>query len=354
MAGTAIEVTNTQLMSLRDRGLLIAGQVYKITDYSGSINIYMTAETASVLADESFTDNQAVKIHYVLDTGTIDYMKDTQRLIEGYFDWTSNIQGNCGEIYFENASQLIVKDSTYVICENDVGGASNVTASENIIIGDGAVVTIDSSSDITVGGGSTFTSASSSNVTVGSRNNITVTSRQALSIGDDNFEMTLSADDNIIGRNNRYTTISGENNIVKSDNFDMVVTGDLNEVSRSSNSEIGGTFNKIDKTSLVYIDNSVGNTVERSSTVRVMDTNNCKVSANDLTIDNRPAFISYQSNGNVIAVENITKPINMIADTEARTMIMDEMRFYQEVGPSGTKDNKKWVIENGVWTQVEV
>lgn len=349
-----IEVTNAQLIELRDSNNLTPGEVYLITDYGdSSFKIYLTAETDKTFLDEASSEEPSISLHYDLDQAKIDYMKDIDRRIEGYFDWTDNVQGTCSDIYFENASQLIVKDSSYVICENNVGGASNVTASENIIIGDGAVVTIDSSSDITVGGGSTFTSASSSNVTVGSRNNITVANRQALSIGDDNFETTLSADDNIIGRNNRYTTISGENNIIKSDNIDIVVTGDLNEVSRSSNSEIGGAFNKIDKTSLTYIDNSVGNTVERSSTVRVVDTNNCKVAANDITIDNRPAFISYQSNGNVIAVENITKPINMIADTEARTMIMDEMRFYQETGSSGTKDNKKWIIKNGVWTQVE-
>lgn len=354
MAGTAIEVTNTQLMSLRDRGLLIAGQVYKITDYSGSINIYMTAETSSVLADESFTDNQAIKIHYVLDTGTIDYMKDTQRLIEGYFDWTNNVQGVCGEIYFENASQLIVKDSTYVICENDVGGASNVTASENIIIGDGAVVTIDSSSDITVGGGSTFTSTSNSNVTVGERNNLTIANRTALCIGDDNMNCSFLEDTNIIGRKNKSLTLNGSSNFVRSRNINVEIDGDINDVEETSHTQIDGSFNKIKKTTLSELTNSTGNTLEQSASVDVINTNNNVVMTDSIKIQNKPAFVQYQTVNAVKRVENLVERVNMQADCNARTLVMDEMRFYQEGGPSGTKGNTKWEIIDGEWTQINV
>lgn len=350
-AGTAIEVTNTQLRSLRDRGLLIAGQVYKITDYSGSINIYMTAETASVLADESFTDNQAVKIHYVLDTGTIDYMKDTQRLIEGYFDWTNNVQGICGEIYFENSSQLIVKDSTYVICENDVGGPSNVTSSENIIIGDGAVVTIDSSSDITVGGGSTATINSSTTVTVGERNTVSLTNKTAVGIADDNENITFD-NYNKIGSRNRNITIDGESNVIRSDNNNLNIEGDLNDVVESRFVEINGSFNDVEKTDLVGLTEAVGNKVVNSSSVDIVNTNNNSVAVRDIIIQNKPAFIEYvsQHNSPVKVVRNLTDNVNMQADCQARTLIVDEERFYQERGSSGTKGTTKYVLVDGIWT----
>ena len=351
MAGTAIEVTNTQLRSLRDRGLLIAGQVYKITDYSGSINIYMTAETASVLADESFTDNRAIKIHYVLDKGTIDYMKDTQRLIEGYFDWTSNVQGVCGEIYFENASQLIVKDSTYVICENDATGT--VTASENIIIGDGAVVNIDSSSDITVGGGSTATINSSTTVTVGERNNITLSGKTAVAVADDNENITFD-NYNKIGSRNKNITIEGESNVVRSDNNNLNIEGDLNDVVDSRFVEINGSFNDVEKTDLAGLTEAVGNKVVNSSSVDIVNTNNNSVAVRDIIIQNKPAFIEYVSlhNSPVKVVRNLADNVNMQADCQARTLIVDEERFYQERGSSGTKGNTKYVLVDGIWTAV--
>ena len=87
------EITNNELKNLRDNGNLVTDEIYKVTDYSGGLNIYMTAITEKELADKSTTDNPNIEIHYDLDQAKIDYMKDTVRRIEGYFDWTNNIEG---------------------------------------------------------------------------------------------------------------------------------------------------------------------------------------------------------------------------------------------------------------------
>ena len=126
-------ITNNELKNLRDNGNLVVDEVYHISDYSGSINIYMTAITEKELADESKTDDPNIKIHYDLDQAKIDYMKDTVRRIEGYFDWTSNVEGIVSDIYFENAQNLKVTESSNVVCENSVG-TSTVINSSNIII----------------------------------------------------------------------------------------------------------------------------------------------------------------------------------------------------------------------------
>ena len=91
-------ITNNELKSLRDNGNLVVGEVYKLTDYSGSINIYMTANSVNTLAEKSTTDDPKIEIHYDLDQAKIDYMKDVQRRIEGYFDWTNNIEGTVSDI----------------------------------------------------------------------------------------------------------------------------------------------------------------------------------------------------------------------------------------------------------------
>ena len=128
------EITNNELKNLRDNGNLVVGEVYHITDYSGSINIYMTANSVNTLADKSTTDNPDIEIHYDIDSGVVDYMKDTVRRIEGYFDWTSNVEGIVSDIYFENANGLKVTESSNVVCENSVGVGSTVINSSNIII----------------------------------------------------------------------------------------------------------------------------------------------------------------------------------------------------------------------------
>ena len=76
------EITNNELKDLRDNGNLVTDEIYKVTDYSGSINIYMTAENQNTLAGKTTTDDPNVEIHYDLDQAKIDYMKDVQRRIE--------------------------------------------------------------------------------------------------------------------------------------------------------------------------------------------------------------------------------------------------------------------------------
>src|SRR5574344_421510 len=176
------EITNNELKELRDNNNLVVGEVYHISDYSGSINSYMTAENQNTLAEKSTTDDPNIEIHYNLDQAKIDYMKDTVRRIEGYFDWTNNVEGIVLDIYFENANGLKVTESSNVVCENSVGSGSTVINSSNITIGDGATVQISGSSDVFVGGNSTVNISGSNSVTVGERNTLTLTDKTAISV----------------------------------------------------------------------------------------------------------------------------------------------------------------------------
>lgn len=348
------EVTNEQLIELRDSNNLTPGEVYLITDYYvSSTKIYLTAETDKTFLDEASSEEPSISLHYDLDQAKIDYMKDIDRRIEGYFDWTDNVQGTCSDIYFENASQLIVKDSTYVICENDVGGASNVTTSENIIIGDGATVEIESSSDIIVGGGSTANISGSTTVTVGERNTVSLASKTAVSVADDNENITFD-NFNKIGSRNKNITIEGESNVIRSDSNNLTIEGDLNDVVESRFVDIDGSFNDVERTDVAGISGSTGNRVVNSASIDVINTNNNVVATRDIIIQNKPAFIEYASphNSPVKIVRNLIEPVNMQSDCQARTLVVDQQKFYQESGSSGTKGNTKYVLENGIWTAV--
>ena len=347
-------ITNNELKELRDNNNLVVGEIYHISDYSGSINIYMTANSENTLADKSTTDDPNIEIHYNLDQAKIDYMKDTVRRIEGYFDWTSNVEGEVSNIFFENANGLKVTESSDVICENSVGVGSTVINSSKIIIGDGATVQISGSSDIVIGRNSTVTISGSNSVTVSERNTLTLTDITAVSVYDENENVSLG-NFSKIGSRNRGVEITGENNTIKSDNYNLNVEGDLNEISESRFVEIFGSFNNVDKTDLTKLNGAVGNKVFDSSSVDIVNVNNNSVATRDIIIQDKPAFLEYKSklNSDVKVVKNLINKVNLQADNEARTLIIDQQKFYQEGGSSGTKSDMQYDLVNGRWTEVK-
>ena len=348
------EITNNELKNLRDSNGLVTGEVYHITDYSGSINIYMTANSVNTLADKSTTDDPNIEIHYDVDSGVVDYMKDTSRKIEGYFDWTNNIEGTVSNIFFENANGLKVTESSDVICENSVGSGSLVINSSNITISDGATVQISGSSDVVVGGSSTVTISGSNNITIGKRNVLTIADTTAISVYDDNENLSLG-NYSKIGSRNRGVEITGENNTIKSDNYNLNVEGDLNEIDSSSFVEIFGSFNEIEKTDLTKLTTSVGNKVFNSSSIDIVNTNNNVVAVRNIIIQGKPAFLQYGSkpNSEIKVVKNLIEPVNMQADNEARTLIIDQQKFFGETGATGTKSDMQYDLVGGIWTEVK-
>ena len=349
-----VEITNNELKNLRDNGNLVVVEVYHITDYSGSLNIYMTAENQNTLADKTTTDDPNIEIHYDLDNGVVDYMKDTSRKIEGYFDWTNNIEGTVSNIYFENANGLKVTESSNVVCENSVGSGSTVINSSNITIGNGATVQISGSSDVVVGGNSTVTISGSISVTIGKRNVLTLTDTTAVSIYDDNENVTFG-NYSKIGSRNRGVEITGVNNVIKSDNYSINIEGDFNEIDSSRFVEIFSSFNEIEKTDLTKLNGSVGNKVFDSSSIDIVNTNNNVVATRDIIIQGKPAFLQYSSSkkSDVKVVKNLINKINMQSDNQGRTLVIDEQKFYGETGATGTKSDKKYEIIDGNWIEVK-
>ena len=348
------EITNNELKNLRDNGNLVVGEIYHITDYSGSLNIYMTAENQNTLADKSTTDNPDIEIHYDIDQAKIDYMKDTVRRIEGYFDWSNNIEGIVSDIYFENAKNLNVTESSDVVCQNIVGVGSIVINSSNVIIGNESTVQISNSSDVVIGRNSNVNISGSTSVTVGERNTLTIADTTAISVYDDNENLSLG-NYSKIGSRNRGVEIAGTNNLIESDNYSINIEGDLNEISESRFVELFGSFNNVDKTDLTKLNSAVGNKIFNSSSIDVVNTNNSVVAVRNIKIEGKPAFLEYSSpkNSDVKRVKNLINKINMQSDNNARTLIIDEQKFYQETGATGTKSDVQYDLVNGVWTEVK-
>ncbi len=350
-----IQITNEGLRELRDSNNLTPEETYQITDYGGSTTVIMRAVDTKTFYDESTTTNPNIDIHYDLDDEKIDYMKDSLRRIEGYFDWKNNVSGECSDIYFENAELLSVSNSSNVYCERIVQ-ASTVTNSSYIILGDGCSATISGSDHITVDSESTVTITGSNEITVGSRNTISINKKDGISIADDNFDMTFDSNTCIVGSCNNGVSLSGTSNTVSSKNIDVSITGDLNEVGDSRYVTIGGTFNKINKTQLTGLTNSTGNTVEYAASVDMTNIADNYVATQDIEITNRPPFVSYVSaNGSKVKkVTNIVDTINMQSDNNASVLLIDQQMFWNESGTSGSKGNIKYEIVNGVWTPIQI
>ena len=348
------EITNNELKDLRDNGNLVVGEIYKVTDYSGSINIYMTANSVNTLADKSTTDNPNIEIHYDIDSGVVDYMKDVQRRIEGYFDWTSNVEGTVSDVYFENAKNLKVTESSNVVCENSVGSGSTVINSSNITIGDGATVQISNSSDVVVGRSSSVTISGSNSVTVGERNTLTLTDTTAVSVYDENENLSLG-NYSKIGSRNRNIEITGVNNLIESNNYSINIEGDFNEVDSSRFVEIFSSFNDVERTDLTKLNGAVGNKVFDSSSIDIVNTNNNVVNVRNIIIQGKPAFLEYKSklNSDVKVVKNLIEKVNMQSDNQGRTLVIDQQKFYQETGASGTKSDVQYDLVNGIWVEVK-
>ena len=351
-----VQVTNEQLIELRDSNNLTTGETYEITDYSGPTTVIMKAVDSKTFADESTTTRPNIDIHYDLDSGKIDYMKDTLRRIEGYFDWADNIGGECSDIYFENAELLSVTNSSNVICERIVGEGSSVTNSSYITLGDGCTVTISGSDHISVDANSTATITGCNEITLGSRNNVSLNKRDGLAVADDNASMTFSSNTCIVGSRNKSVTLNGVSNVIDSQNVDVSVQGDLNNVTENRYVTISGAFNKVKKTQLTGLTNSTGNTVEYAASVDMTNIADNYVATQDIEITNRPPFVSYVSaNGSKVKkVTNIVDTINMQSDNTASVLLIDQQMFWNETGTSGAKGNIKYEIVDGVWTPVQV
>ena len=345
-----IEVSNTELLELKNSNSLVVGEVYHITNYGGSINIYMGAISSSEFDDESTTDNKNIYIHYLLEENSIDYMKDVQRRIEGYFDFSDNITGDCKDIYFENSRNLKVINSTDVYCSGEVVGT--IQNSKNIYVNDGCQVQIESCENIVVSNGTTVNLSGCNNLTIGENNKFSFDNIEAVSVGDNNGNLKLNSY-NIVWSGNFEINVVGENNVIYNGNQEININGDFNSLENSRYIELDGSFNKIENSELIGFKESVGNDLLNSYSVDVIKSNNSSIAVKDLVIEGKTPFVSYHSNKNsdVKVVKNLVEPIDLQSDNRGRVLDLNQQRFMGETGEDGMKNVNSFRLVGGVWVK---
>ena len=345
-----IEVSNTELLQLKNSNSLVVGEVYHINNYGGTLQIYMVPISSSEFDDESTTDNPNIYIHYLLEENSIDYMKDVERRIEGYFDWSDNITGEVKDIYFENSRDLKVINSTDVYCSGEVSGT--ISNSKNIMVENGATVTIDNSQNIVVGEGSTINISGCNNLTIGEQNNLSIDNIEGISVGDNNENLKLNSY-TLIGSRNFEINVIGENNILGNDNREVNLVGDFNSLENSRYIELDGSFNSLRNSELVGMKGGVGNLIEDSYSVDVVKSNNSSIAVKDLVVEGKSPFVSYKSdkNSEIKVVKNLVEPENLQSDNRGRVLNINQQKFFNEVGEDGLKNVNSFKLDNGVWVK---
>lgn len=343
------EVTNTELLNLKNSNSLVIGEVYHITNYGGTLQIYMGAISANTFDDESTTDNPNIYIHYVVEDNVVDYMKDVERRIEGYFDWSGNVDGEVKDIYFENSRDLKVINSSDVYCNGEVSGV--IRNSRNIFVSD-CQVQIESCENIVVGKGSTINLSGCNNLTIGENNKFSIDNIEGISVGDNN-ENLKSNSYNIVWSGNFEISIMGENNVIYNGNQEVSLNGDFNQVENSRFIELGGSFNSLRNSELIGMKEGVGNEVDNSYSVDVIKSNNSSIAVKDLVVEGKTPFVSYHSNKNseIKVVKNLVEPENLQSDNRGRVLDIKQQRFLNEVGEDGTKNVNSFRLVGGIWVK---
>ena len=344
-----IEVTNTELLELKNSNSLVVGEVYHITNYGGTLQIYMRAVSSSEFDDESTTNNENIYVHYVVEDNVVDYMKDIQRRIEGYFDWSDNITGEVKDIYFENSRDLKVINSSEIYCSGEVSGT--ISNSKNIYVSD-CQVQIESCENIVINKDSRVDLSGCNNVTIGENNKFSLDNIEGIDVGDNNGNLKLN-NYNIVWSNNFEISVTGENNVIYNGNQEINLVGDFNSLENSKYIELNGSFNSLRNSELVGMKEGVGNEVVGSNSIDIIKSNNSSISTKNLVIEGKSAFLDYSSkkNSEVKVVKNLVQPENLQSDNRGRVLDLNRQRFLNEVGEDGLKNVNSFKLDNGIWTK---
>lgn len=342
------EVTFEQLLNLIQTSSLITGEVYVVTNYPNFI-IQITAKNEKELEDEAYkSDAREIVLHYDVETNSIDYIKDVNRMIEGNFDWISNIEGECSDVHLGDSQNLIVKNCEGIYVDGVVSGT--IENCQNIVLNDGSVVVLNGVTNTTIGKNNQLDIQSSENLFLEDNNTLSLKDIEGVSIGSGNSDLEVIAGSNILGSNNKSVLITGDSNVVKSNNIDVVITGNCNSTDRTKYLQVEGSYNSTDKTTLTTLQNSFSNELKGSHSVNISNTNNNIVKTDSIEIADKPAFVKYSTTGAVRKVENLVNKINLQADSIANTLIVDEQKMWNS---EETKADKHYVLINGSWTNIE-
>lgn len=151
-------------------------------------------------------------------------------------------------------------------------------------------------------------------------------------VGDKNFMVEVEAENNTVGNLNRSINVSEQ----------------YNETNKSSYSDIGGLFNKVENSDSIVVGNdSIGNVISASSSVKVLGVRNNMLNTRDVELTHTDPFCNYTQEDDKRVFRNMLDVRQKISDS--RGVVLDKTENRLEQSKRGTTD---YIDNGGVWEAV--
>ena len=225
-------------------------------------------------------------------------------------------------------------------------------------------VTLTNCTYVRCGEGCTGTFINCNYMEIGENNtDLTMTNVDYLTMGDNNKTVTVyDADYTIIGSDGeniklgehtttRFTGRTGSNSITIGHRvIGAEITGRNSEIDRSRNLEIDGTFTRVRRSGVIFVDEANGNTLDNSSRIDLTLTHNSQFETANIQLNQKKPFIDYATIDDVIRVKDINPVINRQSDATA--MIVDNsLNTIINKNKEG-KGRTHYTKQNGIWVEV--
>lgn len=217
-------------------------------------------------------------------------------------------------------------------------------------VGDGCTGTITGCNFIEIGQNNTGLSLSNVDYAVIGDNNRTVaiTDSDYIIVGSESENITIGSHSS---ENSRFDGRTGGNSIVVGHNtIGAEITGRNSRYDRSRNIQADGTFNRVVKSGVVFLDNANGNELNNSSRVDLQHTNNNSVETKNLSLKDKAPFLDYALVNDVTRVKSKAPVVNRQSD--ASGTILDRS-LNTLINKQDGKDSPQYTLVNGVWVRVK-
>lgn len=195
--------------------------------------------------------------------------------------------------------------------------------------------------------------------------NLTLDNVDYCKIGSNNHTVTITNSDYIIvGTGNRSVAVGTQQNpsttvtrtgassvSVARRVVGVSVTGSNMSLYKTKYSEIDGVYNEVNNSGSVVMSDSTGNRLNRCRTVELIQTNNNRLEADNMSLSRRDPFMAYTRQNQAIRAESTIERIERQADSVG-TIFDTQLNILVNPKSEG-KGKQTYTKIGGVWTLVE-
>lgn len=364
-----MEIEYYKLVDYITNGELIPGEEYIITDYP-SYPIHIMAKTEGELNRSGWCEYDGVRYNILYEPidgsefawqssyGWVYYMEEPVNRVSAYFDFLTRIvdsENITVNEYRDEDGRLAIPEIYIKVCKDVYVGYNNdritINGSSDVIIGDmNYIVDVYNSANVNLKDMNNYITVRKSNsIAIGSLNDeIVLDGADGVNIDNSNKMVNVYSGGVLIGNKNYEVDVQAKNNTVGNLNRSINVSEQYNETNKSSYSDIGGLFNRIDNSDSIVVGNdSIGNVISASSSVKVLGVRNNMLNTRDVELTYTDPFCNYTQEDDKRVFRNMLDVRQKISDS--RGVVLDKNENRLEQSKRGTTD---YIDNGGVWEAV--